>query len=87
VKEAEPHSETAVKKELASPNSTGESTTTLYVSSQKANLRKTPSAKADVLKTLHKGEAVKVIKKHEEWFMVELAENEVGWCHKSVFGR
>lgn len=84
VEEAQPR-QIVIKKEVT--NSTGESTTTLYVSAAKANVRKTPSVAADVLKTLGKGEAVQVIKKEDEWFMVELAGKEVGWCHRSVLGR
>ncbi|MCM2358057.1 MAG: SH3 domain-containing protein [Geobacteraceae bacterium] len=56
---------------------------TLTVGS-KANLRKSPSTKAVVVKTLREGEEVKVIKQKDNWFQVQLANGEVGWCHKSV---
>lgn len=58
----------------------------MVVNNSKAKLRKKPSTKAAVVKTLKKGEEVKVIAQKEEWFQVELAKGDVGWCHNSVLG-
>ena len=58
----------------------------MVVNNSKAKFRKKPSTKAGVIKTLKKGEEVKVIAQKEEWFQVELASGVVGWCHNSVLG-
>jgi hypothetical protein len=57
-------------------------TMVVYVS--KANLRNKPSTKADVIHKLEKGEEVQVIKQKGEWFQIELAGGDIGWCHKSI---
>ena len=60
---------------------------TMVVSGNKANMRNRPSQKAKKLKTLKKGEEVKILKQQDEWFQVELASGDIGWCHKSVLGQ
>lgn len=63
------------------------STTSMVVTGNKAKIRKKPSAKAAVVKTIKKGEVVQVIKQSDDWFQIELASGDVGWCHKSVLER
>jgi hypothetical protein len=58
--------------------------TTMIITSNKAKIRKKPSTKADVVKNIKKGEVVQVIKQSDDWFQIELASGDVGWCHKSV---
>ena len=57
---------------------------TTIVNINNANLRKTPNKNSGIIKTLNKGDEVKVVKQKDEWLMVELASGEVGWCHKSI---
>ena len=59
----------------------------MIVTGSKAKIRKKPSTKAAVVKTIKKGEVVQVIKQSDEWFQVELVTGDVGWCHKSVLER
>ena len=66
------------KKNSASSNST------MVVTDSKAKLGKNPDKKAGVLKSLKKGEVVKVIKEKNEWLYIELANGDLGWCLKSV---
>lgn len=63
------------------------STTSMVVTENKSKIRKKPSTKAAIVKTLKKGEVVQVIKQSDDWFQVELASGDVGWCHKSVLER
>ena len=59
--------------------------TSLMTVKDKVKLRKSPANKAGVVKTLHKGDIVKIIKQKEEWFLVEFfLEGSIGWCHKSM---
>jgi sRNA-binding protein len=58
----------------------------MVVNNSKAKFRNKPSTKAVVIKTLKKGEEVKVVAQKDEWFQVELAGGAVGWCHNSVLG-
>jgi Bacterial SH3 domain len=69
----------------AAPSNTTLPSETMIVTVSKAKLRKSPSTKAAVIKTLKKGEEVTVVKRKNDWLMVELAGGEVGWCHKSSF--
>jgi hypothetical protein len=66
------------------PQKTSYSPTSMIVIGNKAKIRKKPSTKAAVVKALKKGEEVQVIKQSDEWFQIELASGDVGWCHKSV---
>lgn len=59
------------------------SAASMVVIESKAKLRKSPSAKAVVIKTLKKGEEVQVIKQKDGWCLVELAGGETGWCLRS----
>jgi hypothetical protein len=59
----------------------------MVVTSSKATLRKNPTKDAKVIKTLKKGEEVKMIQKKGNWFNVELSDGEVGWCHKSTLSQ
>lgn len=65
------------------PQSFATSPSTTVVIESKTKLRKSPSKKASVIKTLKKGEEVQVIKQKDEWCLVELAGGETGWCVKS----
>ena len=56
----------------------------MVINQNKAKLRKTPNKNAGVLKTLNKGDEVKIVKQKDEWFLVELSGGDVGWCHKSA---
>lgn len=67
--------------------STSSSSESMVVIGNKAKIRKKPSRKADIVKTMKKGEAVQVIKQSDEWVQIELASGDVGWCHKSVLER
>lgn len=57
------------------------------ITENKAKLRKLPSTNAGILKTLKKGEAVNIVKEKDDWFLVELAGGETGWCHKSILSK
>lgn len=69
------------------PQSQTTSSSQMVVIGNKAKIRKKPSTKADIVRTIKKGEVVQVIKQSDEWFQVELASGDVGWCHKSVLER
>lgn len=56
----------------------------MIVANSMAKIRKKPSTKAAIVKNLKKGEQVQVIKRQDEWFQIEVASGDVGWCHKSV---
>lgn len=75
-----------IKATSPAPISTS-STTSMVVIGNKAKIRKKPSTKADIVRTIKKGEVVQVIKQSDEWFQIELASGDVGWCHKSVLER
>jgi len=62
--------------------STSSSSASMIVNVNKAKLRKKPSDKAGIVKTLKKGEEVQVIKQDQGWCLVELAGGETGWCQK-----
>lgn len=64
------------------PQRTTSSSASMIVINSKAKLRKNPSAKATVIKTLKKGEEVQVVKLKDEWCLIELAGGETGWCLK-----
>jgi len=70
-----------------SHQNTATSSASMIVTGNKAKIRKKPSTKAAIVKTLKKGEVVQVIKQSDDWFQVELASGDVGWCHKSVLER
>ena len=74
----EKKSESSVANQNTPPSSTS-----MIVINSKAKLRKSPSTKATVIKTLKKGEEVQVIKMKDEWCLIELAGGETGWCAKS----
>jgi uncharacterized protein YgiM (DUF1202 family) len=59
----------------------------MVVTGNKANMRDHPSLKAKILKTLKKGERVKVLTQKKGWFQVERDNGDVGWCYKSVLGQ
>jgi hypothetical protein len=69
------------------PQSTVSSSASMVVIGNKAKIRKKPSTKADIVRTVKKGEVVQVIKQSDEWFQIELVSGDVGWCHKSVLER
>ncbi len=62
--------------------STSSSSASMIVNVNKAKLRKKPSDKAGIVKTLKKGEEVQVIKQDQGWCLIELAGGETGWCQK-----
>lgn len=64
------------------PQSTTSASASMVVIGNKAKLRKSPSAKAAVIKTLKKGEEVQVVKLKDEWCLIELSGGETGWCLK-----
>ena len=64
------------------PQDTATSSTTFIVIENKTKLRKKPSAKGEVVKSLKKGEEVQLIKEKAGWCLVELAGGETGWCLK-----
>jgi SH3 domain-containing protein/PEGA domain-containing protein len=68
----------------ATSSDTTSASKSMVVTSSKAKIRKKPSTKAAIVKNLKKGEKVQVIKQQDEWFQIELAGGDVGWCHKSV---
>ncbi len=70
-----------------SPQNTTTASSSMTVTGNKAKIRKKPTTKADIVKTIKKGEVVQVIKQSDDWFQVELASGDVGWCHKSVLER
>lgn len=88
---AKPIAQTVEKKSeptVAPQNTTpSPASTSMVATGNKAKIRKKPSTKADVVKTMKKGEEVRVIKQKDDWFQIELASGEVGWCHKSVLER
>jgi uncharacterized protein YgiM (DUF1202 family) len=69
-------------KQVSSNDNAGASV--MVVNNSKAKFRKKPSTKGVVIKTLKKGEEVKVISQQEEWYQVKLKGGDVGWCHNSV---
>lgn len=79
-----PINETSEKATLASSTTNASS---MIVTGNKAKIRKKPSTKAEIVKSLKKGEIVQVIKHNDEWFQVELASGDVGWCHTSVLAQ
>jgi hypothetical protein len=79
-----------IKKKLeptVEPQNASSTSATMTVTGNKAKIRKKPSTKADIVKTIKKGEVVQVIKQSDDWFQIELASGDVGWCHKSVLER
>ncbi|MBW1712521.1 MAG: SH3 domain-containing protein [Deltaproteobacteria bacterium] len=50
----------------------------------KANIRQKPTTKSKVLFTAPKGAAFKVIKKEGNWLLVQHADGDRGWVHKSL---
>lgn len=68
-----------------SPSTTPSSN--MIAKQNKTNVRKSPSSKATVIKTLKKGEEVQVIKQKDEWLFVKLSGGETGWCHNSVLSQ
>jgi hypothetical protein len=60
------------------------SSSSMVVTSNKANIRKSPSKNAEIKNTLQKGTKVNVIKQKDAWFMVKIPSGEIGWCHKSI---
>lgn len=72
---------------IVAPQSITPSSASMIVNESKAKLRKSPSTKATVIKTLKKGEEVQVIKLKDEWFLIELAGGETGWCLKSAIAQ
>ena len=76
-----------VEKKLESsptPQNISTAPSTMVVTGNKAKIRKKPSTKADIVKSMKKGEVVQMIKQSDDWFQIELASGDVGWCHKSV---
>lgn len=71
----------------AEPLDASSTPVSMTVTGNKAKIRKKPSTKADIVKTIKKGEVVQVIKQSDDWFQVELVSGDVGWCHKSVLER
>lgn len=63
------------------------SSASMVVITSKAKLRKSPSAKATVIKTLKRGEEVQVIKEKNGWCLIELAGGETGWCLKGALAQ
>lgn len=59
----------------------------LLANQNNAKVRKSPSLKGAVIKTLKKGEEVQMVKRRDEWLLVELAGGETGWCHNSVLSQ
>jgi hypothetical protein len=68
------------------PESPAETQTRAVISS-KAAMRSNPTSKAKKLKTLKKGEKVTVLQQKDEWFQIERASGDVGWCHKGGLGQ
>jgi len=68
--------------ESSTPQNSSTSPSSMIVTENKAKLRKKPSTKADVVKSLKKGEEVQVIRQKDGWCLVELAGGETGWCAK-----
>jgi len=76
------------KSEPTAANQTDPSPSILMIATHNnTKVRKSPSSKATVMKTLRKGEEVQVVKQKDEWFLVELTGGETGWCHKSVLAQ
>jgi hypothetical protein len=82
--QAQPAAQPVEKKSESSVahQNTPPSSAAMVVINNKAKLRKSPSTKAVVIKTLKKGEEVQVIKLKDEWCLIELAGGETGWCLK-----
>lgn len=71
----------------AAHQNTPTSSTSMVVINSKAKLRKSPSTKAAVIKTLKKGEEVQMLKQKDGWCLVELAGGETGWCLKGALAQ
>jgi SH3-like domain-containing protein len=54
------------------------------VNVSKANVRKLPDIKSQVLFTASQGAAFKVIKKQGKWLLIQHADGDKGWIHTSV---
>lgn len=78
--ETKSESRDAIQKTSSSP-------ATMIVTGNKAKIRKKPSTKAEIVKTVQKGAVVQVIKQSDEWYQVELDSGDIGWCQKSVIKR
>jgi len=63
------------------------SSDSMVVNKNKAQLRKKPNSKAGILMSLKKGAVVKVIEQRDDWFMIELTGGDVGWCHKTFLAQ
>jgi len=50
----------------------------------RANLRKTPDIKAQVIFTAARGASFKILKKQGKWLLVEHADGDKGWIHSSI---
>lgn len=72
------------KSEPTVMNQTARSSVSMVARQNNTRVRKSPSSKATVIKSLKKGEEVQVVKQKGEWFLVELTGGETGWCHNSV---
>jgi len=80
VQSAETQSNSAMSSNKAIPISSS----SMVVTSNKANIRKSPSKNAEIKNTLQKGTKVTVINQKDAWFLVKIPGGETGWCHKSI---
>nr|NJM04561.1 tetratricopeptide repeat protein [Desulfobacula sp.] len=49
------------------------------------NIRSAPSTDALVIDRVRQGQALTLLGKDQDWFLVELAESRLGWGHESIF--
>lgn len=82
VQAEKPAAQTSESKSTKPRDTPTASSSTLIVIENKAKLRKKPSAKAEIVKNLKKGDEVQLIKEKAGWCLVELVGGETGWCLK-----
>jgi curli biogenesis system outer membrane secretion channel CsgG len=68
----------------STPPPASETTPTLYVKTQFANMRAEPSNTAKVLAVLRKGMKLTVVDEKSEWYRVKLEDGKEGWVAASV---
>jgi len=49
------------------------------------NLRSRPTLNASIIQKLHKRDTVTFLTKKDEWYMVKLYDDRVGWAHQRLF--
>ena len=71
-----------------SPSQEGEDETPLgmgVIAASVGNVRSKPEISSATFYKVTEGDQVSFLKKEDEWYMIKLADDRVGWAHQSLF--